>query len=237
MAVLRLVGVGARALLELALELVAPVCCAACDEPLEVRAVFCPACAAAVDPYAPAARRWQLGSLGGPEREGLAVWAFAPYGGPLATAIARLKFGGRPDLARPLGALLGALAAAEARNVEGVVPLPLHPLRRVERGYDQAALLGGVVAARLGVPLLPGLVRRVRHTPAQTTLDRAARLANVRGAFACASAARLAGRRVLLLDDVATTGATLQACAEALAQGGAARVDALVLARAEAHGT
>jgi ComF family protein len=128
------------------------------------------------------------------------------------------------------------LRAARGAGVAGdvVVPVPLHPARLAERGYNQAALLGAAAAAELGVPLLARGLARTRDTPQQARLDRAARRANVAGAFR--ARARLRGKRVVLVDDVATTGSTLAACTRALLDAGAASVTALVVARAEHRG-
>ena len=117
-----------------------------------------------------------------------------------------------------------------------MVPVPLHPARLAERGYNQAALLAGGAAAELGCPLHARALARTRHTPQQARLSRSERLDNVIGAFRVRSvseAAALRGRAVVLVDDVATTGATLSACAAALRAGGAASVTALVIARAD----
>jgi len=150
------------------------------------------------------------------------------YGGPVANAIQRFKYEGRAEL----GALLGSLMTEKARHwagrVDAVIPVPLHWKRRRVRGYDQAALLARPVAKALGVPLLLRGLRRVRNTPSQVDLSHRERQKNVAGAFA---PWRLHGAgRVLLVDDVRTTGATLQAASEASRAGGATSVYALVLA-------
>ncbi len=111
-----------------------------------------------------------------------------------------------------------------------IAPVPLHPSRLAERGYNQSALLARVLAAEVGVPLDERLLIRHRATAHQVGLGQAERTRNVTGAFACRGAA--AGKRVMLVDDVATTGATLEACAVALREAGATNVAALTLARA-----
>jgi ComF family protein len=153
----------------------------------------------------------------------------------------RFKHGGRADLAGELGWLLGE-SWAEARAGRGwpadaLVPVPLHWTRRARRGYDQAALLAEVVAQRCGVPLVPALRRRRRTAP-QGSAGGGARRANVAGAFALRSRAarRIAGRHVWLVDDVATSLATAEACARVLRAGGARSVSLLALARAEFRG-
>jgi ComF family protein len=150
------------------------------------------------------------------------------YGGPVADAIQRFKYDGRSEL----GAALGMLMAGEACNwvgkVDAIVPVPLHWRRRRARGYDQAALLARPLAKSLGVPALLRGLRRVRNTPSQVELPHAERQRNVVGAFA---PWRLHGvGRVLLVDDVRTTGATLRAASEALEAGGVSEVHTLVLA-------
>jgi ComF family protein len=198
-------------------DVLAPPTCAACDQRLERRAVLCPACAGGV-----------VVAPKGP------VTAFGVYGGPLGEALRRLKYEGRPDLATPLGDLLRRAARTGRLRADLVVPVPLHPARLAERGYNQAALLAAAVARELGTPLEPRALRRIRHTPQQARLDRAARLSNVAGAFVPgARGERVRGRRVVLVDDVATTGATLGACSDALRDAGASSVTSLVVARAE----
>lgn len=114
-------------------------------------------------------------------------------------------------------------------EVDVVAPVPLHPRRLAERGYNQAALLASPVARGLRVPLVPRALTRVDDTPQQVMLDRAARLVNLEGAFSAARA-RVRGTRVLLVDDVRTTGATLDACTNVLREAGAIDVLSLVLA-------
>jgi ComF family protein len=199
--------------------LLAPPRCAACDARVPLLAAFCEACARAVE-------RARIDDAG-------ALAAFV-YGGPVARAIARFKYEGRPDLARPLADLLWravepyATALAEAV----VVPVPLHRMRLAERGYNQSALLGARLARRLGIPALPLALARVRDTPRQATLDRAARQANVERAFRVRTPSAVCGRRVLLVDDVWTTGATLGACARALREARSSDVSLAVVARA-----
>jgi ComF family protein len=116
---------------------------------------------------------------------------------------------------------------------DAVAPVPLHWLRLAWRRYNQAAELGRRLAASADKRFIPDLLRRRRHTPSQGKLSRGARFRNVQGAFAVnrAHAAKLAGARILLIDDVFTTGATVAECAHILKRSGAARVDVLTLAR------
>ena len=162
--------------------------------------------------------------------------AVAEYRDGMREAIHALKFGGRPVLATPLGRLLAeagarALPVPPGDWVEGLVPVPLHPARLAERGFNQAELLAAPCAARWRVPLLPHALIRLRATRPQTDLDPAARRANVRDAFRVRRPPAVEGRRVLLVDDVLTTGATVGAAARALRAAGAAAVGVLTLAR------
>ncbi len=192
-------------------EIVAPSACAACDEPVGPRVLFCPACAASAIVA----------------DDGRAAFA---YGGAIATAIARLKFRARPELGARLGA---AMAEVAPRDADVVVPVPLHVRRLAERGFNQSALLASAYATRLGLRHLPRALARTRDTAHQLHLPRHARAGNVFGAFMCRMQAPLAGKRVLLVDDVTTTGATLEACADAVRSSGARRVETLALARRE----
>ncbi|APR83080.1 Competence protein F [Minicystis rosea] len=210
-----------RALVSWLADVLAPPVCAACDARLPQRAVFCGACAHAV-----VLAEEQPALDGAPP-----LIAFALFGGAVADALRRLKYSGRSDLGVPLGHLVRRAARSAGIEADVVIPVPLHPARLAERGYNQAALLGAEVANELAVPLFPLALARTRHTPQQARLDRASRLGNVTGAFRVRMPAQVRGRRVLLVDDVSTTGATLAACAAALREAGAAAVTSLVVAR------
>lgn len=157
------------------------------------------------------------------------------YGGAIARAIVRFKYEKRPDLARPLGDLLWSTVAPHASELRAwvVVPVPLHADRLAERGYNQAGLLASRMAWRLGAPVRAMALARLHDTLRQATLERAARITNVADAFHVRQPRSVAGRPVLLVDDVRTTGSTLRACAAALRAAGAAQVRAAVLAQAE----
>ena len=187
----------------------APDRCAACDEPTRPSVLLCVACARTVE-RAPA---------GSP----------APflYGGALSTVIQRFKYDPIPELARPLGLLLAAEARKLGISAHAVVPVPLHPTRLFERGFNQATLLARPVARAIGASFHPRALERVRPTPKQAELDRAARVQNVKGAFRLRQ--RLSGK-ILLVDDVRTTGATQDECARILEEGGCGCVSCLVLA-------
>ena len=155
--------------------------------------------------------------------------AAARYEGPLREALHALKFGGRRALARPLADLLVEQCGAALPADAVVVPVPLGRDRERARGFNQAALIAGRAAKRLGLGLERRWLARVRATSPQSELAAAERSANVRGAFRASPEVR--GRHVLLVDDVMTTGATLAECARAVAAAGAARVGVLAVAR------
>jgi ComF family protein len=188
--------------------------CAGCGDP---GSWFCVSCRDECEPVAHDGR--------------LPVRAAGAHAGPLRAAVRRLKYGGEPGLAHELGTLVARELAGElARGVvvDAIVPVPLHRPRAMARGYDQAALLAGVVAARTALPLRPAL-HRIRGGRPQVELDRLARARNVRGAFV-AEAGSFRGLAVALVDDVATTGATLADAAAAARAAGARTIRAYVVA-------
>lgn len=203
--------------------IVAPARCIACDSRVLHLTAFCGECVSTVDPSR--------------ESHARAIAAF-DYGGAIARAITRLKYGRRADLARPLGDLLWRALRPQARAFRGaiVVPVPLHPTRLAERGFNQSALIAQRVARGLHAPLLPLALTRVRDTPRQAALDRVERIANVADAFRVRQPARVSRKAVILIDDVRTTGATIDACARALMTGGAQWVAHAVVARVGADG-
>ncbi len=229
--VARLLAPVAGALLDLAY----PPRCAACREP-SGGDPFCSTCAQALLEAPPGCLRC---GLPGPELACGACLAAPPafdavlagglYGGPLAEAIRGLKYQGRAAAARPLGGWLAGRVRLPAGAL--VVPLPLARRRRLERGYDQAALLAGHLARAAGARVSRRALRRVRETPPQVGRTRAARAANVAGAFR-AEPSQVAGLDLVLVDDVVTTGATADAAAEALRRAGARSITVVALARA-----
>ena len=153
--------------------------------------------------------------------------AFA-YDFPLDRLVQSLKYSHRLALAGFLGHQLAILAA----NVEAdlIIPMPLHAKRLRERGFNQALELARPVARATGLPIDATGCQRIRHTPAQAALPWRERVKNIRGAFHCST--DFSGKRLLLVDDVMTTGASIDECARTLKLHGAARVSALVVARA-----
>lgn len=153
--------------------------------------------------------------------------AIGSYDGALRAIVHAFKYDGRRSLAGRLGELMKVRAPTVLAGAEFIVPVPLHPSRRRERGFDQAADL----ARQVGLPVVRALAR-IRPTAVQASLPAGRRHANVRDAFALApAAARLRGRVVVLVDDVSTTGATLEACARALSVAGPREIRALTAAR------
>jgi ComF family protein len=153
------------------------------------------------------------------------------YAFPLDKLIQAFKYGHRLPLAAYLGRESARLAleSGQDSSADLVVPLPLHPARLRERGFNQALELARPVAKALGLPLDFRVCARIRHTPAQAGLPWKQRKKNIRGAFRCTH--DLPGRRILLVDDVMTTGASLDECARTLKRHGAAEVTLLVVAR------
>lgn len=149
------------------------------------------------------------------------------YGFPLDRLVQALKYAHRLAVADHFGSILAGLAVHAEADL--IAPLPLHDERLRERGFNQALELARPVARATGLPLETEVVQRIRATPAQAGLPWKERIGNVRGAFHCTR--DLSGRRVLLVDDVMTTGATLDECARTLKLHGAEKVTLLVVAR------
>ena len=196
------------------LERIAPPWCRCCGAPLGIEGL-CGACRVRRPPFAYAR-------------------AALLYRDVVREAIHAFKFGGRRGLAVPLGDLLAGLgtAALPGAAPDILVPVPLHPRRVRERGYNQALLLARRLAQAWGVPVAADALRRVAPTRPQTDLDAAERRRNVRDAFAVRRPELIAGRHVVLVDDVLTTGATAGECARILYRAGATTVGVLTVARA-----
>lgn len=237
-----------RDLVQGLLQILYPAGCCVCRRPLpDGDAAFCPACRSALtsdpSPTCPrcAASVGPFANLdGGCARCRDSPYHFTqavrlgPYEGLLRDAVLRMKHLAGEALADHLGALWAEHAAERLQglNVDVVVPVPLHWWRLWARGYNQSEALARALADRLGKPCRPGWVRRVRATPHQTQQTPAQRRLNVRGAFRARAGSSLAGKSVLVVDDVLTTGTTCSEVARALREGGAARVVVAVLAHA-----
>lgn len=158
----------------------------------------------------------------------------APFAEPLSTLVDRLKYGHTAELAQPMARLLARqLKRDHAREKwDLIVPVPLHRVRERERGYNQSALITRHLGKMIGWPVAVRAMVRHRRTKSQTRLGRADRMRNVVGAFSCPEPALVAGKRILLLDDVYTTGSTMNESARALIEAGAESVFALAVARA-----
>lgn len=220
-----------------ALDLLYPPRCAGCGR---LGSLFCASCLARVELLRPplcehCGRPVSMAGLCSFCRHASSaldgIRAAALFAEPLRSAIHHFKYENRQALARPLASLLHECWQRQPFPADVLVPVPLHERRLRERGYNQAALLARELGRELSLPVVEEAVRRERETRPQVGLTAAERRQNVADAFHCSNGA-LRGCRVLLIDDVCTTGATLEACAIALRQEGeAASVWALVVAR------
>jgi ComF family protein len=234
-----------RALLRTALDLALPPLCAACREPVD-GAGLCPSC-------------WsKLSFITRPYCERLGIpFAYDPGPGILsmeaiadppaynrARAAVRfdeisralvhaLKYGDRLDLAPIMGRWIGQAGGDVLAGADALVPVPLHWRRLWSRRFNQSAALAKIISAESGVEVTFAALKRVKATAQQVGLSRSQRAANVQGAFKVPNdgKAAVAGRRLVLVDDVLTSGATVEGCARALLRAGAANVDVLVFAR------
>jgi ComF family protein len=238
-------GGGAHALARALADLAMPPLCLACHAPLADHDSLCSTCWRAITFLRPPLCD-RLGiplpyDIGGTAVSAAAIAdppvydrarAVAAYDGTMRLLIHDLKFRDRHDARRLLGRWLTEAGGALLADADLLVPVPLYRFRLLARRFNQSAILAGEVARRSGVAMTPDGLVRVRRTASQVGLSREEREANVRGAFVVApvAAARIPGRRVVVVDDVITTGATVSACARVLKRAGAARVDVLALA-------
>jgi len=155
------------------------------------------------------------------------------YDGTLLRSIQQLKYHGKLSFTKPLGKLLVdyLTTSEDGISYELIVPVPLHRRRLKERGFNQSSLLAKVVAKKTLTPLDASSLRRIRWTEPQTNLSGKERQRNVKGAFEVVKKDGIEGKKILLIDDVFTTGSTVAECAKALLKAGAKRVDVLTLAK------
>ncbi len=204
-----------------ALAWLAPARCAACGASC---ADHLPLCRPCLDELRPRERTRDV--------DGIPAWSCARYGGPLKPGIHRFKFENHPHLAPAFARLLlDHVAPKPCWEGSWLVPVPMHPKRLAERGYNHAALLSRALKPRSIAGHQLRAIRRVSDTIQQSRLDRAARLANLDGQFVARRP--LSGRRVILVDDVLTTGTTARCCTRALTDAGADVVGILTLAHAD----
>lgn len=198
-------------------DLLFPPYCVGCER---VGSLLCPHCLAAIKTPAPRA----VSRLDG-------ICTCAEYDGVIGAAIRALKYGRQTRLAEPLGGLLARAVFRAGWLVDLIAPVPLHPARLRDRGYNQAKLVSLYASRALAIPVRDSAVWRVRDTPSQVDLNARERRANVKGAFE-SDAEIVRGKSVLVVDDVLTTGATIGACAEALRRAGAVQVFGAAIAGA-----
>jgi ComF family protein len=213
-------------------------CCTLCRH--RMRRIAPPLCERCGQPLDKWSARWEADGSGSARCEFCAQWpaelAWAASAvwleeGPARSLVYALKYGGWRIAARPMASVIVAALAPRLRRLDAFVPVPLGRTRLRERGHNQAALLADALGRATGVRVLHAAVVRARETRTQTRLSPAGRWENTRGAFAASDEA-LGGMHVALVDDVVTTGATLGAAAQALAELGTASIGAVTFARA-----
>jgi ComF family protein len=248
----RLSRIGARTLaalrlpIRLALDVALPPLCPSCREPLGEGSGLCAPCWSKLSPierpfceklgipftYDPGPGVYSMQAIADPPAYARAR-AAARYDEVARTLVHALKYGDRLDLAPIMGRWMARAGADLIPEADVIVPVPLHWRRLWARRFNQSAALAGFLAGRNGPPVSIAALKRAKATPQQVGLSRAARAANVQGAFRvdAAGKAEIKARRILLVDDVLTSGATVDACARALLRAGARQVDVLVFAR------
>lgn len=164
----------------------------------------------------------------------LGIYSAAAYDGTLRAAIKRFKFKKRKRLAQALGFLLvkyvSQIPGLEMREMDLIIPVPLHEKRLKERGFNQARVLAETLSHYYGIPVKSSLAR-IKNTKAQFDLERKERFSNIKGAFKVVDNS-VNNKRILLFDDIYTTGATIMECSKALKAAGAKRIEVLTLSRA-----
>jgi ComF family protein len=209
------------------LDIIYPPRCPVCRRPVTAGGAWCPAC------LAEALAERELNLAGRRIAFLASCRVLCDYAGGVKKLIHALKFRGDSHAAAHLAWLLAArLDARRLASVQAVVPVPLHPGRLAERGYDQTALIFRSWAARQGWPWLEALAR-TRPTAPQWELAPAERRKNIRGAFAVTRPDLIKGKTILLVDDIVTTGITMSECAKVLKRAGAAKVIGLAIASSD----
>ncbi len=204
------------------LHIIYPNLCAGCDADLPSRySCFCFVCRRRLQPTDMhllevnefTDRFW--GRL--PLKSGTAMYYFNRKS-PIQYALHKLKYKNQPDIGQRIGRQLGSLLAASPlfESVEAIVPVPLHPKKERSRGYNQSAMLAAGIADTMRVPVLSGVLVRQQFADSQTRKKRLERFDNVSEAFVLKKPERIQGKHILLVDDVLTTGATLETCGAAL---------------------
>ncbi len=236
---------GARTLLAACADLIVPPCCLVCRAPLSAHHLLCAACWREVNfirpplcdvlgmplPFDTGGRMVSAAAVAQAPAYGRAR-AVAHYSGAMRTLIHQFKYADRHDARALFGRWLAEAGRDLIAGVDVVVPVPLSRWRLLSRRFNQAAILSQELSRHTGLPVDLHLLQRARSTATQVGLTRDQRRRNLAGALRVRRSrqAALQGRNVLLIDDVITTGATIEACARALLRAGAARVDVLALA-------
>ncbi len=231
---------------KLALDVALPPLCASCREPVGDGAGLCATCWSKLSPierpfceklgipftYDPGPGVYSMQAIADPPAYSRAR-ASVRYDDIARTLVHALKYGDRLDLAPTMARWMVRAGTDLLPDADLIVPVPLHWRRLWARRFNQSAALAGLIAGQVGGTVSITALKRVRATPQQVGLSRAARATNVQGAFRvdAAGKAEVHGRRVVLVDDVLTSGATVDTCARALLRAGARQVDVLVFAR------
>jgi ComF family protein len=237
---------GLRAVLRQALDVALPPLCPSCREPLGDGVGLCAGCwskLSFIEPpycarlgipftYDPGPGLLSMEAIASPPAYDRAR-AAVRYDDIARTLVLGFKYGDRLDLARMMGRWMARAGHELTRDADALLPVPLHWRRLWARRFNQSAALAGAISEICGVPVLHDALKRVRATPQQVGLSKPERADNVQGAFRVPTDQKIkvAGRRLVLIDDVLTSGATADTCARALLRAGAAHVDVLVFAR------
>lgn len=214
-----------KALLKDFLHLVYPCLCVGChQEPVNDHEIFCISCEAKlpITDFHLISNNEALSRLGGgfPFQLGISMFRFYP-GGIVQSMIHEIKYKGQTNIALRLGRKYGQLLIESGKlsNVDWLVPVPLHPVKLRQRGYNQSKFFADGLSMTLQKPVLANVIRRTEHTETQTAKNRYERLKNMMSAFELDKNSKsLEGKHILLVDDVLTTGATLESCALALSK-------------------